>query len=113
MELVFENKYRVRTFDKRNLIVEEYRAIKHKETKVERFDWVEEGFYGKLGQALNAILQLKLKQGTIDTIEKLKESLDGYVSAISGQVKRMAKPDDARIMCAWCPYREKRTKGES
>ena len=79
--LEFENKWRVRTFDSMNLVIEKYEEIeeKNKDTNIKtgtkRMEWTFYGYYGSLSNAFSSLVSKSLMSETIDTIKKLKKSI--------------------------------------
>ena len=84
MNIVLEGKYRIRTYDKRNLVLEIKRdAVDKHKKKTGKKKWYKDGYFQKFEQLANHLLQARLKDETIESLEEMKECLNGVVDVLS------------------------------
>ena len=78
MNIIIDN-YKIESLPAmRNLMLSELKTVKNKETGAEHEKYIFIGYYGKLDWALNALLELKIKQSNIQSLVELKELIVGF-----------------------------------
>lgn len=89
MELIFE-KYRIAKADDMNLVIEKKVIIgKGKNEGSEK--WASEGYYGSLSAALSALLNKKLMESDVATINSMKERIEDIRLEILEKIDSLRK----------------------
>ena len=92
MKFNFEN-YRVRTYDRMNLVVEEYREVKKKgknqHVGESTEEWMFVGYYHNLDNAVDCLLERLLRNINTSTLTELKEAVDGLRKQLRKEINNV------------------------
>lgn len=90
MDIKIGDRYNIR-FDPRNWILQEKREIDKPKLDGPTHRYVDIGYWGNMDQLINRLLELELRTFEVESIDKLRKSLEQSVGVLKNEVERVRK----------------------